>query len=65
MGDGGKGSAQRPFDHQKFSDNFEKIFGKKTEYVGKKINELVDEEVMKMARDQDKFKKEKDAQNNT
>ena len=58
MGDGGKGSAQRPFDHQKFSDNFEKIFGKKTEYVGKKINELVDEEVMKMARDQDKFKKE-------
>jgi len=58
MGDGGKGSAQRPFDHQKFSENFEKIFGKKTEYVGKKINELVDEEVMKMARDQDKFKKE-------
>jgi len=65
MGDGGKGSAQRPFDHQKFSENFEKIFGKKTEYVGKKINELVDEEVMKMARDQDKFKKEKDVQNNT
>jgi len=59
MSDGGKGSAQRPFDHQKFSDNFEKIFGKKTEYVSKKINELVDEEVMKMARDQDKFKKEK------
>jgi len=59
MSDGGKGSAQRPFDHQKFSDNFEKIFGKKTEYIGKKINELVDEEVMKMARDQDKFKKEK------
>jgi len=58
MGDGGKGSAQRPFDHQKVSENFEKIFGKKTEYVGKKINELVDEEVMKMARDQDKFKKE-------
>ena len=58
MSDGGKGSAQRPFDHQKFSDNFEKIFGEKTEYVGKKINELVDEEVMKMARDQDKFKKE-------
>jgi len=58
MSDGGKGSAQRPFDHQKFSDNFEKIFGKKTEYIGKKINELVDEEVMKMARDQDKFKKE-------
>jgi len=58
MSDGGKGSAQRPFDHQKFSDNFEKIFGKKTEYVGKKINELVDEEVIKMARDQDKFKKE-------
>ena len=65
MSDGGKGSAQRPFDHQKFSDNFEKIFGKKTEYIGKKINELVDEEVMKMARDQDKFKKEKDVQNNT
>jgi len=59
MSDGGKGSTQRPFDHQKFSDNFEKIFGKKTEYVSKKINELVDEEVMKMARDQDKFKKEK------
>ena len=59
MSDGGKGSAQRPFDHQKFSNNFEKIFGKKTEYIGKKINELVDEEVMKMARDQDKFKKEK------
>jgi len=58
MSDGGKGSAQRPFDHQKFSNNFEKIFGKKTEYVGKKINELVDEEVIKMARDQDKFKKE-------
>jgi uncharacterized protein with von Willebrand factor type A (vWA) domain len=58
MSDGGKGSAQRPFDHQKFSENFEKIFGKKTEYAGKKINELVDEEVMKMARDQDKFKKE-------
>ena len=58
MSDGGKGSAQRPFDHQKFSDNFEKIFGKKTEYINKKINELVDEEVMKMARDQDKFKKE-------
>jgi len=58
MSDGGKGSAQRPFDHQNFSDNFEKIFGKKTEYIGKKINELVDEEVMKMARDQDKFKKE-------
>jgi len=58
MSDGGKGSAQRPFDHQKFSDNFEKIFGKKTEYIGKKINELVDEEVTKMARDQDKFKKE-------
>ena len=65
MSDGGKGSTQRPFDHKKFSDNFEKIFGKKTEYVGKKINELVDEEVMKMARDQDRFKKEKDAQNNT
>ena len=65
MSDGGKGSAQRPFDHQKFSDNFEKIFGKKTEYVGRKINELVDEEVMKMARDQDRFKKEKDVQNNT
>ena len=58
MGEGGKGSAQRPFDHKKFSDNFEKIFGKKTEYVGKKINELVDEEVMKMSRDQHKFKKE-------
>jgi len=58
MSDGGKGSAQRPFDHQKFSDNFEKIFGKKTEYINKKINELVDEKVTKMARDQDKFKKE-------
>ena len=59
MSDGGKGSAQRPFDHQKFSNNFEKIFGKKTEYICKKINELVYEEVTKMARDQDKFKKEK------
>ena len=29
MSDGGKGSAQRPFDQQKFNDNFEKIFGKK------------------------------------
>ena len=29
MNDGGKGSTQRPFDQQKFNDNFEKIFGKK------------------------------------
>ena len=29
--DGGKGSTQRPFDQQKFNDNFEKIFGKKPE----------------------------------
>ena len=31
MNDGGKGSTQRPFDHQKFGNNFDKIFGNKPE----------------------------------
>jgi hypothetical protein len=29
MGDGGKGSTQRPTDRKKFDENFERIFGKK------------------------------------
>ena len=29
MSDGGKGSAPRPVDQQKFNDNFDRIFGKK------------------------------------
>jgi hypothetical protein len=29
MSDGGKGSAQRPTDYNKFSDNFDKIFRSK------------------------------------
>ena len=29
MGDGGKGSKQRPTDRQKFEENFERIFGNK------------------------------------
>ena len=29
MGDGGKGSKQRPTDRQKFEENFDRIFGKK------------------------------------
>ena len=29
MGDGGKGSKQRPTDRKKFDENFERIFGKK------------------------------------
>lgn len=29
MGDGGKGSQQRPTDRKKFEENFERIFGKK------------------------------------
>jgi len=28
-GDGGKGDAQRPTNHKSFSENFDKIFGKK------------------------------------
>ena len=31
MGDGGKGSQQRPTDRQKFEENFERIFGKPKE----------------------------------
>ena len=29
MGDGGKGSKQRPTDRKKFEENFDRIFGKK------------------------------------
>jgi len=29
MGDGGKGSKQRPTDRQKFEENFDRIFGTK------------------------------------
>ena len=29
MGDGGKGSKQRPTDKKKFDENYEKIFGNK------------------------------------
>ena len=29
MGDGGKGSTQRPMDRKKFEDNFDRIFGDK------------------------------------
>lgn len=32
MNDGGKGSAQRPTDHKAYSDNYDKIFGKKGEW---------------------------------
>ena len=36
MGDGGKGSQQRPTDRKKFEENFERIFGKKDEQTNKK-----------------------------
>lgn len=33
MSDGGKGSKQRPTDYQKFSSNYDQIFGKKEKFV--------------------------------
>jgi len=59
MGDGGKGSTQRPFDHKKFSDNFEKIFGKKPE---KRLADMTEAEFDEAMRTN--FE-EKDVQNNT
>jgi len=35
MGDGGKGSKQRPTDRKKFDENFDRIFGKKEVKDGK------------------------------
>ena len=35
MGDGGKGSLQRPTDKKKFDENFDRIFGKKEVKDGK------------------------------
>jgi len=35
MGDGGKGSLQRPTDRKKFDENFDRIFGKKEVKDGK------------------------------
>ena len=41
MGDGGKGSKQRPTDKKKYEDNWERIFGnkKKTEDDDKQVEE--------------------------
>jgi len=33
MSDGGKGSKQRPTDFEKFSDNYDQIFGKKDKLI--------------------------------
>ena len=33
MSDGGKGSKQRPTDYNKFSSNYDQIFGKKEKFV--------------------------------
>jgi len=33
MNDGGKGDTQRPTDYEKYSDNFDLIFGKKNDTV--------------------------------
>ena len=35
MGDGGKGSLQRPTDRKKFDENYDRIFGKKEVKDGK------------------------------
>ena len=44
MSDGGKGSAPRPFSvpHEKFSDNWENIFGKKKDQPEEKVDENVE-----------------------
>ena len=36
MSDGGKGSTQRPTDHDKYSKNYDAIFGKKKQDKEKK-----------------------------
>ena len=43
MSDGGKGSKQRPTDYNKFSDNFEKIFGKKPD---RRLVDIVDQQLL-------------------
>lgn len=35
MSAGGKGHEQRPTDHKKFSENYDRIFGKKNEQTDK------------------------------
>lgn len=36
----GKGDAQRPTDYEKFSSNYEKIFGKKTDVTEYEFNNV-------------------------
>ena len=43
MSDGGKGSKQRPTYYNKFSDNFEKIFGKKPD---RRLVDIVDQQLL-------------------
>jgi hypothetical protein len=51
----GKGDKQRPTDYEKFSDNFEKIFGKKsgiTEYEFNNVDKIFAEELEKYKKEQ-------------
>jgi hypothetical protein len=51
----GKGDKQRPTDYERFSSNFEKIFGKKsgvTEYEYNNIDKIFAEELEKYKKEQ-------------
>lgn len=41
MSDGGKGSAQRPTDHDAYANNFERIFRKKQDASSKETRRMV------------------------
>jgi uncharacterized HAD superfamily protein len=50
----GKGDTQRPTDYDKFNENFEKIFGKKsgvTEYEFNNVDKIFAEELDKYRKD--------------
>ena len=57
MREAGKGDTQRPTDYEKFSSNFEKIFGKKsgiTEHEFNNADKLFDQEYQKENKDERK-----------
>lgn len=47
----GKGSNQRPTDHEKFSENFDRIFGKPKE---KRMADMTEQELKKALEEQKK-----------
>lgn len=54
-GDGGKGSAQRPTNHDAFSTHFEEIFGKK---VPKEVADAVNQQLQEALAEDNKCQKE-------